>query len=414
MERETDRLIYEKALDEQALKTIAAFANCQTGRIVFDRDADGMEDPAAFCRQAEDTIRKNLSPVPRFELAVNEENQTVILMVFQGDDIPYLYQGWPYLWHGSAVERAGKKEFQRMLMKGEGKTFDVLPSAAQNLTFQSLAKALDEKTGIEKLTPEVLRLLQLSLPDAAFTQTASLLSDQNPFLGIDVVRFGKDWNEIRGREILEQCSILDQYEKACNLMEQNYTWQVIRGLYREDEIRIPPAAFQEALINAILYRDWMIQARIRVSLFEDRLEILSPGALPEEMTPDLYLDGEVVSLRNPNLAYAFQRLSLSRLSGRGIRKIRKAYEGQVVQPHFEIGPHFINVVLPLIEPDRDFTKDQKTILHSMAASLSMTTKEIAVRSGFSEQKTRRILNQLLQSAAVRKEGTTRNTIWIRI
>ena len=73
----------------------------------------------------------------------------------------------------------------------------------------------------------------------------------------------------------------------------------IDGTSRKIVTRIPENAFREAIANAIIHRFWDIDAFIMVSMFDDRIEIRSPGGLPSGMSESEYLDGQISMLRNP-------------------------------------------------------------------------------------------------------------------
>lgn len=74
--------------------------------------------------------------------------------------------------------------------------------------------------------------------------------------------------------------------------------------------KIPETAFREAIANALIHRVWDINLHIRVSMFDDRIEVVSPGGLTAGITAEEYLSGKLSILRNRNLANVFYRLRL--------------------------------------------------------------------------------------------------------
>ena len=110
------------------------------------------------------------------------------------------------------------------------------------------------------------------------------------------------------RATFENISVLDAYEKSISVFRDYYQYEVIQGADRKKIEKIPEAAFREAIANALIHRVWDVDSQIRVLMFDDRIEIISPGGLPSGITVDEYLDGKISVLRNRNLANVFYRL----------------------------------------------------------------------------------------------------------
>ena len=89
--------------------------------------------------------------------------------------------------------------------------------------------------------------------------------------------------------------------------------------------------------------------QIRVSMFDDRIEVVSPGGLPSGITEDEYLSGKLSVLRNRNLANVFYRLGFVEIFGTGITRIKQVYSEAAVKPSFEVSENAIQIVLPVYE-----------------------------------------------------------------
>lgn len=105
------------------------------------------------------------------------------------------------------------------------------------------------------------------------------MADKNHFPGIDIVKFGENISIIQKRTTFESTSVLDAYEKALAIFRDYYQYEVIQGGDRKKMEKIPEAAFREAIANALIHRVWDVDAHIRVSMFDDRIEVISPGEL---------------------------------------------------------------------------------------------------------------------------------------
>ena len=88
-----------------------------------------------------------------------------------------------------------------------------------------------------------------------------------------------------------------------------------------------------------------MNSQIKISMFDDRIEIVSPGGLSKEE----YLLGQISILRNPILANLFYRLGLIEQFGMGIRRIISSYQGSVIQPKCKIFENSIVIILPLFQ-----------------------------------------------------------------
>ena len=125
--------------------------------------------------------------------------------------------------------------------------------------------------------------------------------------------------------------------------------------------KIPEAAFREAIANALIHRAWDVESQINVSMFNDRIEIISPGGLPSGITEDEYLSGKLSVLRNRNLANVLYRLGFVEIFGTGLTRIKQLYEEGIKQPDFEVSENTIKIVLPVFEKKLGLTEDERKI-----------------------------------------------------
>lgn len=90
------------------------------------------------------------------------------------------------------------------------------------------------------------------------------------------------------RETVSRVSVLEQYDKAVSYFKRYYQYEEISGIERKTVELIPEAAYREAVVNALIHREWDINSHIRIAMFKDRIEINRredfPRELPEENT----------------------------------------------------------------------------------------------------------------------------------
>src|SRR5699024_969714 len=190
---------------------------------------------------------------------------------------------------------------------------------------------------------------------------AGILADKNHFPGIDMVKFGENSSVIHKRATFDNRSVLAVYEKALEVFKDYYQYEEIEGANRKKIERIPEAAFREAIANALIHRAWDVESQIRVLMFDNRIEIISPGGLPSGITEDEYLSGKLSVLRNRNLANVFYRLGFVEIFGTGITRIKQLYEEGLRRPDFEVSENTIKMVLPVFEKNMNLTEDERKI-----------------------------------------------------
>ena len=100
--------------------------------------------------------------------------------------------------------------------------------------------------------------------------------------------------QIMDRETYENMSILEQFSKIMQMFQKYYQYEKITGKERKLVDKIPEKAFREVIANALVHRAWDVNASIKVSMYEDRIEISSPGGLPSELSEEEYLNGQIL------------------------------------------------------------------------------------------------------------------------
>lgn len=417
--RETRTLEFKESVTKTFLKTVSAFANYGTGRILFGVDDSGitvgLADPSADALRIENMINDSLDPVPRYTLNIDEANKTVCLTVNEGRSKPYYCNRRAYRRADSATIEVDRTELGRLVLAGQNLSFDELPSSRADLSFSLLAERFMRHLGLTAFDDNSLRTLGLLGVDGAYTIAGEILADDNALSGIDVVKFGSNISELLDRKAVEGCSALEQYDAALEMYERYLVYETVSRAARERVERVPFEAFREAVANALVHRAWDIPANVTVSIYDDRVTVVSPGGLPSGVTEEEYLGGGVSVPRNPVVANIFFRLDYIEQFGTGIVRINGAYEGLAVKPAFDIRENSIAVTLPFetARPE-GVTLDERKLMDEMSRSILMTRAEIGLRSGFSKDKTTRILNALASRGLVAREGAGRGTRYRRV
>ena len=410
--RETRTLEFKEAITNTFLKTVSAYANYGSGKVVFgiadDGTISGIDDIKETCLAIENKINDSLEPVPRYSIEPNFKNKTITLFVEEGPNKPYCYKSKAYIRNDSATVEVDRLEYGRLVLLGQNLTFDKLPTHSASLTFETLGRQIEQKMGISQVSDDVLKTLELESPQGQFNIAAELLSDKNTFPGIDIARFGETINIFKERVTFEKESVLLQYDHALDIYKRYYQYESIDGALRTTHDIIPEKAFREAIANALVHRQWDTRAHIRVSMFDDRVEIVSPGGLVHGLTEREYLEGQTSILRNPILGNVFFRLEIIERFGTGVLRIKECYRESVVQPGFDIFDNSIKITLPIFQSTLDLPNDD-ALVYNIVKGCTMSISEIAKLAGFGKSKTHDILKRLVGSGFVEIIGTGRGT-----
>lgn len=414
--RETRTIEFKETITNTFLKTVSAFSNYDGGKILFGIDDDGnikgLADVKQSCLDIENKINDSISPGPDYTLEIQNNDKTITLTVKSGAQKPYLYKSKAYKRNDTATIEADTLELSRLILEGQNIRFEELPCKDQNLSFESLCRKLKESIQIETFNQDTLRTLNLYDSVNGYNNAAGLLADKNHFSGIDIVKFGENINIIQKRATFENISLLDAYEKSLDVFRDYYEYEEIQGADRKRIEKIPEAAYREAVANALIHRVWDVESQIRVLMFNDRIEIISPGGLPSGITEEEYLSGKISVLRNRNLANVFYRLGFVEIFGTGIIRIKQLYEEGLKKPDFEVSKNTIKIMLPVFEKNLNLTEDEKTIYKVLSRTMLKSISEIAPYVPFGKSKTTQLLKDMGQKGIIKVEGRGRGTKYI--
>ena len=414
--RETRELEFKESITNTFLKTVSAFSNINGGTILFGVDDDGnvkgLADVKQACLDIENKINDSISPQPDYILEIQNNDQTIKLTVKSGLQKPYLYKAKAYKRNDTATIEVDTLEFSRLVLEGKNISFEELPCKDQELSFEILHRKLQDNIKIETFNLDTLKTLNLYDNVNGFNNAAGLLADENHFPGIDIVKFGENISIIQKRATFDHISVLDVYEKTLAVFRDYYQYEIIQGADRKMVEKIPESAFREAIANALIHRTWDVDSHIRVSMYDDRIEVVSPGGLPAGITAEEYLSGKLSVLRNRNLANVFYRLGFVEIFGTGITRIKQVYAESLIKPDFEVSENAIKIVLPIFEANVNLSEDEKVIYKSLSKTMVKSISEIAPYVPFGKSKTIQLLKAMGEKGVVTIEGKGRGTKYI--
>lgn len=365
------KLKLEEGKPKSWLKSVSAFANTIGGHIVFGVDNDtrkkiGLDDPQQTATKISEYIVGRISPRPIFEITEIKGDipgrNCLDLMITNGPNYPYYYayQGITeaYVRHGDRSEKALDYELSNLILKGKHQTFDALPShySLPDVSFTLLAATYKMETGDEMVLPRDLISMGLCDVDHKITNAGLLLSDQGILRQSKIVctrwkgttKGSVDIDALDDKEF-ENESLISLLKDAESFVRNNSknSW-TIRGMRREENSDYSYRAVREVLVNALIHRDYqIIGSEIHVDMFDDRLEIISPGGMINgRRIQELDLRKVPSMRRNEIISDFFGRLHYMDRRGSGISRILDSYVGFSVQPVFTSDVSSFFVMLP--------------------------------------------------------------------
>ncbi len=206
---------------------------------------------------------------------------------------------------------------------------------------------------------------------------------------------------------------LRQLNDAYQFIDQfNHTHAHTEGLYRIDKRAYPTEAIREALLNAIVHREYSFSASTLISIFDNRIEFVSIGGLARGISQSDILLGISIA-RNKKLADVFYRLHLIEAYGTGMPKIMEAYKEYAIEPHIEISDNAFKITLPntnttVKEVKLEFTENEQGVLSVLKEGIK-SRPEIQKALGFSQTTTIVTIAALIDKGLIVKVGNGNKT-----
>lgn len=406
-------------------KEIVAFANTNGGTIYIGVQDSGEiigVDNADFVMQQisnslRDSIRPDVSMFTNIELLQEDKKFLIKLTISQGTKKPYylsdkgLKPTGVYVRSGTTSAPASEDAIRMMIKKTDGDSFETNRSLVQELTFNRLEEEL-QKRGLE-FTEIQMKNLGILSSDDIYTNMGLLVSDQCRhsikfaiFQGTDKLVF-KDRKELTG-------SLFAQLTDAYKTIDfYNGTKATFHDLLRTDERDYPEDAVREALLNAIVHREYSFSGSTFINLYSDRLEIISLGGLVSGLSLEAAMLG-ASQPRNEKLAALFYRMKLIEAYGTGISKIISCYKGLPVQPKFENVEGAFQVVLPNIHAKKLNAEDEKylPILRLFEKQKEITRSDVEQALGSGTTHAVNMLKEMQEKELIAKVGSGRLTRYV--
>lgn len=448
------------------LKSVSAFANGNGGTLIFGISDDdqivGLADAESDSEVISEYVKTRLDPVPDIHLEFKnlDGKRLILLHVNTGTETPYYYIGdkqrIAYIRIGNESVVTDRLQLKALVLKGSGRTYDALPSPYKftDMAFTQLRSACYKR-------------LHRSFDDSEFTSwgiidengtltnAGALLADDSPIRQSRI--FCTRWNGLTMTSGLGEAlddaelggSVIGQLQDAVAFIRNNSHkrwWK--ESDHREELPDYPERAVTEVICNAIIHRDYQeLGSEIHIDIYDDRMEVYSPGGM---------IDGRLIQQlnplsvpskrRNPLLADFFSRLDLMERRGSGMKKILGEYARfeslkEYHTPEFtsnasEFHVHLWNLnygtdvvkdvandtadvtkgfVKGFVKEPTQFTKEfvkaQRRIYKLISTNSQINITAIAANLGVSTRQVQKYLRRLTELQLIAREGGRKNGIW---
>jgi predicted HTH transcriptional regulator len=418
----------EVSTPDGAVKTIVAFANTAGGTLIIgvedkSRRVRGVLDPRALEERLANLISDLIAPrlVPDVEILPWRRTHVVAIEVHASPMRPHFakregLENGVYVRVGSTNRRADAELVEELRRYARGETFDEQPMPhldSEAIDFRAASELFAPVRTLRRQDLETMRLMTHHQGRKVPTVGGILLFGRErdrsfPDAWIQVGRFeGKDKSRIVDRAEIRSVLPLAIDEAIMFVRKHTLHGAEIGALRRKERWNLPPAAVREAVINAVAHADYaQLGAPIRLSIFDDRLEVENPGLLPFGLTVEDLPRG-VSKLRNRVIGRVFHALGYIEQWGSGIQRMSAACrEAGLALPMFEeIGNRFrVTISSERVGPSA-LDKTDQAIVDALRGAEGLLTSEIAKSIGLTARATRTRLAKLVDRGLVREVGS---------
>ena len=433
--KESEILELKKSTSElkEAIISIVAILNKhKKGEVYFgirdNGEVAGQSVSDATLREISKTISDNIEPkiFPKIENVLIEDKQCVYVN-FEGKEVPYYAYGRAYIRTGTENKQISAKELENIILHKNKESMrwdnqiceEATLKDIDKKTIKNFAKLSENSKRLNSGADSVKKLIEkLGLSkNNKLKNSAILLFGKEPkvFFRNNIVKCGR----FRGDEKEEfidlrdfEGNLFDNLESSINFLKEHLRISAkIEGILRKEKWEIPLEAFREALINAMIHRDYTNSGFIYIKIYDTKIIISNPGELPVELNiSDLYKEHESF-LRNPLLAETFYYTGFIDVWGRGILNIlRLLKENGLEKALFEQSSGYFRVIFnrPKEESgglNEGLNEGLNLTMKSIITSPNIKAKEIAEQTKRPIKTIERHIKQLILLGKIERRGS---------
>jgi ATP-dependent DNA helicase RecG len=441
------------------LKSVSAFANGIGGTLFFGVDNDGK--PVGLTNTQSDTefisrrIKDRITPLPDFILTPHSEsNKSVLtLEVKAGRNTPYYYSAdgikRAYVRIGNESVPAPDHILNELILKGTNRTFDAITTEHKkdDYSFTLLEATYRQRTRL-RFEPTDYHSFGLANEEKYLTRSGSLLTDQHIVYNSRL--FCTRWNGLKKGSVFDDALDDREYEgnliyllgNGCDFIKNNTKVRFEKtATGRIDKPDYSDLAIIEILVNALIHRDYLIiGSEIHIDIYDDRLEVSSPGGMFNgKAIQEQEIDKLKSERRNPIIADLFHRMRYMERRGSGLNKIVEETQklpgyADRFMPVFYSTVSSFTAILKNVNYNANqaenhvsdggingglkrglnggLNETQQKIIVLISDNPAITTQAIADSLNLTRRKVDYHISQLKKSGIVEREGAKKNGRWI--
>ena len=336
LNRESQIVEFKPSWRDEYLKIIGGFANTDGGELIIgigdNGEITGIKKAKKLLEDLPNKIRNKIGIIPSVTIE-RKKKKEVIHIKISPSTVPISYDGRYYIRSGSTTQELKGNELTQFLLKKTGKTWDNIISSATFSdievsgveTFKYLAKnripSISKIDSIEKIFAN----LELTTDNGDLTNASVLLFGKRPqkfFISAKtrVGRFKTPTDIID--TIIAEGNLFKQLDSTIEAIKKHLNVRFeIKGIKREDIWDYPIEALREAVINALIHKDYSSTAEIQIRIYDDKIWIWNPGKLPPELSINDLKKEHSSYPKNPLIANAFYLAGYIERWGSGTRRI---------------------------------------------------------------------------------------------
>jgi len=340
--KESQHIEWKETWRDEYLRWVCGFANAEGGVLVIGRNdkgvAVGVDNSCKLLEDLPNKIRDVLGIMVDVNLR-QEDGKDLVEICVEAYPNPISYKGEYYYRSGSTNQMLKGAALDRFLLRRHGRTWDGVPLpgvALSDLDAETLKDFRRLAGKSQRLPEEVLEepdqslLEKLHLVQGSYlTRAAALLFHPEPerfFTGASVkIGYFESNTDLRYQDEI-QGDLFTQVNQTLEVLKAKYlrAWITYEGLQRVETWPVPMPALREAVLNAVVHKDYASGATVQISVYPDKLMIWNPGELPPDWTVAKLLGKHASIPFNPDVASVFFRAGMIEAWGRGIERILEA------------------------------------------------------------------------------------------
>jgi ATP-dependent DNA helicase RecG len=443
---ESATLEFKKDLpkNDQLIKTAIGFCNQKGGEIIIGVDDTGTivglpeEKISHILEYLDQSIYEASMPtiIPRIYSQRFGNKTVVIVKVSEGMNKPYFVKSdgvekGTYIRLGRSTMPAKSDTIEELKLQSLPRSFsyDSMPVYHASLDELDLDK-FREFLAARRHAPqgpvtiqEALRSYQLVTDEhgIAYPTVAGIL-----LFGKDPQRFFPDayivcseFAGIAGRHSLATTTctgtLFDQYYKAYTFVTDKLSYAfTIKGARRKETLEVPEVALRETIVNALAHRNYHAKSPTKIAIYDNRIEIFSPGDFPGQITPDSLRAGMSI-IRNYAITKVFHAIGYIEKLGSGINAIFESYEERgLEEPAIIEGENYVKCILPRpsskkVSMQKDIDGDSARVLRLFKTSGQLSISDVIEQLHLNRTAAARKLAILVKKGLIKKTGKGRAT-----